>query len=97
MNVQNRKYIATCVNFAFLHLFHITLTMICILKTYWISGSKPSSFCLNNPRSVVAYKQDYFRNMASENSREALGVRDAFSYVDIGKVRVFESKNDYEI
>ena len=33
--------------------------------------------------------------MACENSREALGVRDAFSYVDIGRVvRGFEPKSD---
>ena len=36
------------------------------------------------PTSVVAYKRDIFRNMASENSREALGIRNAFSYEDIG-------------
>ena len=40
--------------------------------------------------SVVAYKRDFFRNMASEISPEALGVRNAFSYVDMGKVRGFE-------
>ena len=30
--------------------------------------------------------------MASENSREALGVRHAFSFVDIGRVTGFEPK-----
>ena len=43
----------------------------------------PNSFIDSNPslaNSVVAYKRHLFRNMASENSREALGVRNAFSY-----------------
>ena len=31
----------------------------------------------------VGYNRDFFQNMASENSREALGVRNAFTYVDI--------------
>ena len=44
----------------------------------WLRRLDP---CLSN--RVVAYKQDLFRNMASENSREALGVRNAFSNVDI--------------
>ena len=44
---------------------------------------------------VVAYKRDFFLNMASENSREALGFRNAFSYVDIGRVRGFESKRRF--
>ena len=35
--------------------------------------------------------------MASENSREALGVKNAFSYVDIGRVRGFEIKSDSEM
>ena len=35
--------------------------------------------------------------MASDNSREALGVRNAFSYFDIGRVRGFEPKSDSEI
>ena len=42
----------------------------------------PYSFVDSNPslpNSVVAYKRHLFRNMASENSREALGVRHAFS------------------
>ena len=38
---------------------------------------------------LVAYKRDFFRNMASKNSREALGVSNAFSYVDMGRVRGF--------
>ena len=42
------------------------------------------------------YKRHLFRNMASENSREALGVSNAFSYVDIGRVRGFEPKSDSE-
>ena len=41
--------------------------------------------------------RDFFRNMASENSREALGVRNTFSYVDIGRVRGFEPKKHSEI
>ena len=32
------------------------------------------------------YKRDFFRNMASENSREALDVINAFSYVDIDRL-----------
>ena len=34
--------------------------------------------------------------MANENSREALGVRNVFSYVDIGRVRGFEPESDSE-
>ena len=49
------------------------------------------------PNSVVAYKQHLFRNMASENSREAVGLRKAFSNVDIGRVRGFKPKGDSEI
>ena len=37
-------------------------------------------------KSVVAFKRDFLRNMASENSREALGVTNASSYVDIGSL-----------
>ena len=33
--------------------------------------------------------------MASENSQEALGVRNAFSYVDIGRDRRFEPKKRF--
>ena len=33
--------------------------------------------------SVVAYKRNFFRNLASKNSREALGIRNAFSNIDI--------------
>ena len=33
--------------------------------------------------SLVALKRDFCRNMARENNREALGVRNEFSYVDI--------------
>ena len=40
---------------------------------------RPSKFRLG-------YKCDFFQNMASENSRKALGVRNAFSYVDIDKL-----------
>ena len=47
--------------------------------------------------SVVAYKQHLFRNMASENSREAVSLRKAFSDVDIGGVRGFKPKGDSEI
>ena len=43
---------------------------------------------------VVAYKRDFFQNMTSKNSREALGVRNAFSYVDISRVRGFDPKSD---
>ena len=53
----------------------------------WLRRLDPS---LSN--SVVAFKRDFFQNMVSENSREALGVRNAFSYVDIGRVRGFEPK-----
>ena len=35
--------------------------------------------------SVIAYKRDFFQNMVSENSREALGASNSFSYVDIGR------------
>ena len=35
---------------------------------------------------VAAYNQDFFRNMANENSRKALGVRNAFSYVYVGRL-----------
>ena len=55
----------------------------------WLRRLDPS---LTN--SMVAYKRDFFWNMASENSGEALGVRNAFSYVDISKVRGFEPKSD---
>ena len=58
----------------------------------WFRRHDPS---LSN--SVVDYKRDFFRYMASENSREALGVKNAFSYVDIGRVRGFETKSDTEI
>ena len=37
-------------------------------------------------KSIMVYKRDFFRNMASENSREALGFRNAFSYVDVGRL-----------
>ena len=53
----------------------------------WIRRLDPILF-----NSVVAYKRDFFRNMASENSREALGVRNAFSEVDIGRIRGFKPK-----
>ena len=49
------------------------------------------------PNSVEAYKRDIFQIIASENSREALGARNAFNYVDIGRVRGFEPKSDSEI
>ena len=39
---------------------------------------------LSLSNSVIAYKRDFFLNMASENRREALGIRNAFSYVNIG-------------
>ena len=48
----------------------------------WFHRLDPS---LSN--SVVAYKRYFFRNVASENGREALGVRNAFIYVDIGRVK----------
>ena len=37
--------------------------------------------------SVVAYKRDSYRNVTNENSREALGVRNTFSYGDISKLK----------
>ena len=46
-------------------------------------------------RAVAAYKRYFFRNMASENSQETLGVRNAFSYVDIGTVRGFKPKKQF--
>ena len=46
---------------------------------------------LSSSNPVEAYNRNFFRDMASKNSREALGVRNAFSYV-----RGFESKSDYE-
>ena len=49
----------------------------------------------NLPNSAVAYKRYFLRNMASENSREALGVRHAFSYVNIDRVRGFEPKKRF--
>ena len=55
----------------------------------WLRRLDPS---LSN--SVVAYKRDFFRKMTSENNREALGIRNAFIYVDIGSVRGFETKSD---
>ena len=45
--------------------------------------------------SLVAYKRDFFRSMVSENNREALGVRNAFRYVDIGRVKGFEPKKRF--
>ena len=45
--------------------------------------------------SIVAYKRDFFRNITSENSREALAVRNAFSYVDIGRIRGFKPKKRF--
>ena len=47
----------------------------------WLRKLDPS---LSN--SVVAYKQDFLQNMESENSREALGVRNAFNYVNISRL-----------
>ena len=60
-----------------------------VLRSFsdWLRRLDPS---LSN--SIKAYKRDFFRNMASENSREALDVRNAFRYVDIGRVRGFEPK-----
>ena len=65
-----------------------------VLPTFsdWLRRLDPS---LSN--SVVAYRRDIFQKMASENSREALRVRNAFSYVDIGRVRGFEPKKHSEI
>ena len=34
----------------------------------------------------VGYNRDFFQNMASQNSQEALGVRNGFNYVDIGRL-----------
>ena len=47
----------------------------------WVRRLDPS---LSN--SAVAYKRDFFRNLASENNREALGVRNAFKFVNIGSL-----------
>ena len=65
-----------------------------VLPTFsnWLCRLHPS---LSN--SVVAYKRDFFRNMTSEIVREALGIRNASSYVDIGRVKGFEPKSDSEI
>ena len=56
----------------------------------WLRRLDP---CLSN--SVVVYERDFFQNMVSQNSRDALGVRNAFSYVDISKVRGFEPKTRF--
>ena len=53
----------------------------------WLRRLDPS---LSN--LAVAYKRDFFRNMASENSRKALGVRNAFSYVDTGRLEGLNPK-----
>ena len=60
-----------------------------VLPTFfdWLRRLDPSLF-----NSSVAYKRDFFRNMASKNSQETLGVRNAFSYIDIGMGRKFEKK-----
>ena len=50
----------------------------------------------NLSNSVVAYKRDFFRNMASENSREVLGVRNTFSYVDTGRLEGSNPKETME-
>ena len=47
----------------------------------WLRRLEPS---LSN--SIVVYKRDFFQNIASENSQDALGVKNAFSYVDMGKL-----------
>ena len=46
---------------------------------------------------VVAYNYDFFHNMASENNRKALGVRNEFSYVDAGRLEGSNRNSDYEI
>ena len=56
----------------------------------WLLRLNPSL-----PNSVVAYKRYFFRNMSSENSQEALGVRHAFSYVNIGRVIGFKPKKRF--
>ena len=56
----------------------------------WLRRLNPSL-----PNSVVAYKRYFSLNMASENSREALDVRHAFSYVNIGRVIGFEPKKRF--
>ena len=63
-----------------------------VLPTFtdWLRRLDPS---LSN--SVVAYKRDLFRNMVSENDRETLGVKNAFSYVYIARVRGFEPKKRF--
>ena len=58
----------------------------------WLRRFDPSV-----PNSVVANKRHFFRSMASENSREALGFKNAFSYVDVDRIRGFEIKCDSEI
>ena len=47
----------------------------------WLCRLDPS---LSN--SVIAYKRDFFRYMPSENRRKLLGVRNAFSHVDLGRL-----------
>ena len=37
-------------------------------------------------KSVVAYKRNFIQNMTNENSREVLDVRNAFSYVNTGRL-----------
>ena len=66
-----------------------------VLPTFsnWLRRLDPSLH--NSLNSIVAYKRDFFRNMASENGRKALGVRNAFSYVDLDRVRGFGPKKRF--
>ena len=62
------------------------------LFSNWLRRLDPS---VSN--SVVTCKRDFFRNMASENNREALSVRNTFIYVDIGRLEGSNPNSDYEI
>ena len=64
-----------------------------------VCSKKTSRFSLNrlDYPTVVAYKLDFFRNVASENSREDLDIRNASIYVYIGRIRGFKPKSDSEI
>ena len=62
----------------------------CLMFSDWLHRLDPSL-----PNSVVPYKRNFFRIMANQNSRESLGVRNAFTYVNMGRVRGFETKSEF--
>ena len=71
------------IRFIFGFSYNSFLNVVQVLPSFsdWLRRLDPS---LSN--SVVAYKRDFFQNMTSENSREALGARNAFSYVEAGRL-----------